>query len=281
MKTKTSFFAVLLLVTNLAMAQKLTVKWQSDTLFRTPESTLYYPKLNIIYVANINGVGLNVGKKDGDGFISKLRPNGKIENLKWATDLNDPKGMGIWGNSLFVADLTDLVEIDIKTGKILHKINAEKSVMLNDVSVSPKGEVFASDSRGHKIYRYFEGKMELWLDDPELKSPNGLFVTKDYLIVASAGTGKILKVDYLTKKYETWTNASDTADGIIKDNKGDYWISCWKGEIYHISKDNSSQKIIDSKEQKINTADMGFIAKENIMLVPTFYKNSVIAYKID
>ncbi len=114
--------------------------WKSDTLLRT-ESVQYDAQGERLFVANINKV--NVETPDGDGFISVLSTDGKIKTLQWATGLNDPKGMGILKNSLFVADLKELVEIDLKTGKILNRHAAVNSIMPNDVSVSPKsGKVF-------------------------------------------------------------------------------------------------------------------------------------------
>lgn len=255
----------------------LTQLWKTDTLLRTPESVQYDPQRQQLYVANINKV--NVEKPDGDGFISVLNTDGKISNLKWARGLNDPKGMCILDNSLFVADLKDLVEIDLKTGNILKRHPAINSVMLNDVSVSPRGEVFVSDSRGHKLYRYADGKMELYLDDPNLQGPNGVFAEKDYMIVASAGTGNLWKLDYTTKKYSSWAMTNKTADGILRyDN--DYLISCWHGEVYYVKPDGKVWKLIDSKEPQTNTADFGYIPVTKTLLIPNFYRNTVTAYQI-
>ncbi|MFN8343922.1 MAG: gluconolaconase [Spirosomataceae bacterium] len=251
--------------------------WKSDTLLRTPESVQYDPQRQLLYVANINKV--NVENPDGDGFISILNTDGKISNLKWARGLNDPKGMGILGNSLFVADLKDLVEIDMKTGNIIKRHPALNAVMLNDVSVSPRGEVFVSDSRGHKLYRYTDGKMELYLDDPNLQGPNGVFAEKDYMIVASAGTGNLWKLDYTTKKYTSWAMTNKTADGILRYGN-DYLISCWHGEVYYVKPDGKVWKLIDSKDPQTNTADFGYIPNQKMVLIPNFYKNTVTAYQI-
>lgn len=255
----------------------LTQVWQSDTTLRTPESVYYDAQNKRLLVANINK--MNVDAPDGDGFISVLTTDGKIKTLEWAKGLNDPKGMGVVKNSLFVADLKDLVEIDLKSGKIIKRHAAPNAVMLNDVSVSPKGEVFASDSRGHKLYRYADGKLELFLDDPNLQAPNGVFAEKDYLIVASAGTGNLWKLDYNTKKYESWAMTNKTADGILK-HGDNYLISCWHGEIYCVSPSGKTWKLIDSKDAKINTADFGYIPQQKKVLVPNFYKNMVTAYEI-
>ncbi|RDB03375.1 SMP-30/gluconolactonase/LRE family protein [Runella aurantiaca] len=251
--------------------------WKSDTLLRTPESVQYDPQGKRLFVANMNKV--NVENPDGDGFISVLSTDGKIKTLQWVTGLNDPKGMGILKNSLFVADLKDLVEIDLKTGKILNRHAAVNSIMLNDVSVSPKGEVFVSDSRGHKLYRYADGKMELFLDDPNLQGPNGVFAEKDQLIVASAGSGNLWKMDYVTKKYTSWAMANKTADGILRYGD-DYLISCWHGEVYYVKPDGKVWKLIDSKNPQVNTADFGYIPQTKTVLIPNFYKNTVTAYTI-
>ncbi len=282
---KTSFFITSALIIGCLSTAKsqdnapisLTQLWKTDTLLRTPESVQYDPQRQQLYVANINKV--NVEKPDGDGFISVLNTDGKISNLKWARGLNDPKGMGILDNSLFVADLKDLVEIDLKTGNILKRHPAINSVMLNDVSVSPRGEVFVSDSRGHKLYRYADGKMELYLDDPNLQGPNGVFAEKDYMIVASAGTGNLWKLDYTTKKYNSWAMANKTADGILRYGN-DYLISCWHGEVYYVKPDGKVWKLIDSKEPQTNTADFGYIPVSKTLLIPNFYRNTVTAYQI-
>lgn len=282
---KTSFFITTALIIGCLTTAKsqdnapvsLTQLWKSDTLLRTPESVQYDPQRQLLYVANINKV--NVENPDGDGFITIMNTDGKISNLKWARGLNDPKGMGILGNSLFVADLKDLVEIDLKTGAIIKRHPAINSVMLNDVSVSPRDEVFVSDSRGHKLYRYADGKMELYLDDPNLQGPNGVYAEKDYMIVASAGTGNLWKLDYTTKKYTSWAMTNKTADGILRYGN-DYLISCWHGEVYYVKPDGKVWKLIDSKEPQTNTADFGYIPNQKTVLIPNFYRNTVTAYQI-
>lgn len=282
---KTSFFITTALIIGCLTTAKsqdnapvsLTQLWKSDTLLRTPESVQYDPQRQLLYVANINKV--NVENPDGDGFITIMNTDGKISNLKWARGLNDPKGMGILGNSLFVADLKDLVEIDLKTGAIIKRHPAINSVMLNDVSVSPRDEVFVSDSRGHKLYRYADGKMELYLDDPNLQGPNGVYAEKDHMIVASAGTGNLWKLDYTTKKYSSWAMTNKTADGILRYGN-DYLISCWHGEVYYVKPDGKVWKLIDSKEPQTNTADFGYIPNQKTVLIPNFYRNTVTAYQI-
>ncbi|MEP0712750.1 MAG: ATP-binding protein, partial [Algoriphagus sp.] len=61
---------------------------------------------------------------------------------------------------------------------------------------------------------------------------------------------------------------------------GNYVASRWAGEIYFVSGDGETL-LLDTKSEESNTADIGFIPEDNIVLVPTFFKNKVVAYKLD
>ncbi len=96
-----------------ASAQKATVQklWATDTILKIPESVLVDDKENCLWVSNIDGAS---NGKDGKGSISKLSKTGAPINLDWVTGLNAPKGMAKYKQELYVADLTELVVIDIK-----------------------------------------------------------------------------------------------------------------------------------------------------------------------
>ncbi len=101
---------------NMLQAQKLTLKWKKLTRCCVClESVLFDSERKTLYVANIGG---KPDAKDGLGFISKVGLDGKIENLKWVTGLDAPKGMGLYKNKLYVADVSRIVVIDIAAGKI-------------------------------------------------------------------------------------------------------------------------------------------------------------------
>jgi len=59
-----------------------------------------------------------------------------------------------------------------------------------------------------------------------------------------------------------------------------YLVSCWNGIVYYVVA--GAQKIIlfDTRAEKINSADIGYDAKNKIIYVPTFLKNSVVAYQL-
>ncbi|MDX1284596.1 MAG: hypothetical protein R3182_06280, partial [Draconibacterium sp.] len=119
----------------------LELLWESDTLVRTPESVLLDRNNNILYVSNINN---GPWDKDGNGFISKMDKAGNVIELKWIEGLSAPKGMGISGNSFYIADISELVEADKNTGEIKNRYLVEGEPQLNDITVGKDGTVYVS-----------------------------------------------------------------------------------------------------------------------------------------
>ncbi len=258
-------------------AQSLQLKWKSDTLLRVPESVYFDEKADILYVSNINGKS---NEKDGNGFISQLSTDGKITNLKWATGLDAPKGMGASKGMLYVADLTRVVTIDLSTGKIANTFEIEGAQFLNDVTVDTNGDVYVSDSATGKIHLIKNGKAEIYFEGKDFKRLNGLLAEADGLYVADAGTGinyKLSKNRELTK----YTETAQGADGIIVAGPKSYIVSSWGGEVYFVDENAKATKLLDTKEQKLNSADIDFNAKTKTLYVPTFYGNSVMAYSVE
>src|SRR5882757_2812613 len=141
-----------LFITFTASAQNhsLVKIWATDTVLKTPESVLYSAKDKLLYVSNIDGTP---DGKDGKGSIGKVGLDGKIIMVDWVKGLNAPKGMGIYKNKLYVADLTEVVVIDIDKAQIVQHIPVEGSVFLNDITIDKNGVVYVSDTRTLKVHR--------------------------------------------------------------------------------------------------------------------------------
>ena len=56
-------------------------------------------------------------------------------------------------SKLYVSDITDLVEIDIASGKIIKRFNAPGSSFLNDVVSDNQGNIYVSDTGTNTIYK--------------------------------------------------------------------------------------------------------------------------------
>ncbi len=257
-----------------AVAQhELVKKWETDTLLKTPESVLYDAKAKVLYVSNIDG---QPWEKDGKGSVGKVSLDGKIIVTDWVAGLNCPKGMGLYGNSLYVADLDGLVEIDISKGAIKNVYPFEGAQGLNDVTVDKKGVVYVSDSRAKKLYRFENGKAVVFLEN--LKGPNGVLVHGDeFYVLDDGGMYKLGADKSLTKITDGMEGGTD---GIENVQGKDYIVSCWAGQIFYVNADGTKQKLLDTRDQKRNTADIGYDAKARVVYVPTFFKNSVVAYEL-
>jgi hypothetical protein len=246
--------------------------WESDTTLAIPESVLPDIKKGVLYVALIDGGPWEV---DGKGGIGQLDLNGKIINANWVTGLNAPKGMGIVGNRMYVADVTQVAIINIAKGAIEKRITIDSAQALNDVTVDNKGTVFVSDSRTGKVHRIQKDKATEYLSG--FKGLNGLKAYKGNLYVA---TGKdVYKVD-AAKKQVSVGLIDQGGDGIEPVGNGDWIGSAWSGYIYYLYADGKRDLMLDTHEQKINTADIGYDPQKKIVYVPTFFKKSVVAYQL-
>lgn len=247
--------------------------WETDSIINMPESVLPDTKAGVLYVAIM---GNSADAKDGIGGIGKLDLNGKVIDLDWVSGLNSPKGMGIYQNKLYVADITDVVVIDIAAAKVVQTIPIEGAAFLNDVTVSDKGVVYVSDSQTKKIHRLTDGKPEVYMEN--IDGVNGLKAVGDLLYIAGGGKN-LLKAD-AAKNMIKVAGLPNGGDGIEPTGNGDFLFSAWGGFIYYVYADGRSELLLDTHLQKINTADIGYDPVKKIVYVPTFFKKSVMAYQL-
>ena len=267
------FIFILIACSEWVYAQKLQKIWETTCELKIPESVLYDIENNIIYVSNING---NPTEKDGNGFISRLDINGNVIDLKWIVKLDAPKGMAVFDGKLYVSDIDKLVVIDILKGKIENKYEAKNAVFLNDVAVCQNGMVFVSDSGAKKIFVLYRGEFKVLTEGEPFNSPNGLLTDMGRLLI---GDNNIYEFDILTHNIQTRVEKTGGVDGLVKKENGDLIYSNWEGRIFLYS-NGESTILLETAEMKINSADIGFIESENMVLVPTFFNNKVVAYKL-
>ncbi len=260
--------------------RKLVKVWETDTTLRVPESALYDRKDNVLYVANIDGKADGL---DGSGFISKVSLDGKIDNLRWTSGLNAPKGMGLHKGKLYVTDVYRLVVINTANGQAEKTYDAVgKGAFLNDVTVANDGTVYVSDSQADKIYRLKDEKWEVWMEGESLNKPNGLLaVGKDRLLIGSGKIGALRTIDVSTKTMTTIADGMAATDGIVPDDKGGYFVSDWNGQVFAVAADGQKQQLLDTREAKVNAADIEYIPGKKLLIVPTFYKNKLVAYRVE
>lgn len=256
--------------------------------FEAPESALPVKAENLIYVSNVNG---NPTDKDGNGYISKVSLDGKMVAQKWVTGLDAPKGLALAGDKLYAADIDKLVEIDTKTGAIVTRFEAKDAKFLNDVAADSMGHVFVSDMVTNTIWRLADNKLEVWLKDDALINPNGLLVDGNNLIVASWGVmtdgfatkipGHVLEVSLSDKKIRNLGTGKPVGnlDGIEALDKDSFIVTDWiAGMLFKIGRDGEAKVLMPLAP---GSADLGYIAADNLAIIPMMKDNKLIALKVE
>ncbi|WP_299766191.1 hypothetical protein [uncultured Dokdonia sp.] len=250
----------------------------TETLGLTHCESAVYDKDNDVIYASLIG-----NRKPGDGSIAIVGVDGKLINAKFVAGLNDPKGIAITKDKLYVSDVTELVEADLKTGKVLNKYTAEGIEFLNDVAIAPDGAIYVSDTRTSKIYRLdTEGNFDFWLADPKLDNPNGLLIQGDTMYVASWGGapegGRVSKFDMNNKKITSVTEIIGNLDGIRPYDKDHLIISDWRsGKVHLMNYDGTTKEVVTVGQ---SVGDIAYIKEKNLLLLPMNTQSRLLFYEL-
>ncbi len=256
----------------------LDLLWQTDTLLTTSESVLYNKTLDVVFVANVNNAPW---EKDNNGFISTIDTKGNILELKWIEGLSGPKGMGIFGGKLYVNDIDRIVEIDIETQKITNDYPVDGEPQLNDITVSQAGVVYASGSNSNSIYVLEKGELSILNMNTEGRL-NGLLHQKEAIFFTDSGRKCFGIYNFKSDASKILAEGIGHGDGVIRLKTGDFIVSDWKGQVFYIDSTNWQKTLLlDTRENNIYAADIDYIPETQMLLVPTFFHNNVMCYKLN
>lgn len=269
--------ALALAATAQAQAHKLTKVWETEAALKTPESVRLDAGRQVLYVSNIDG---EPWAADGKGSIAKVGLDGQVIAAEWVTGLDCPKGLALSddGKWLYAADAGGIVVIDVDAGRIKDRIAIPDGQQLNDL-VNDKGTLYVSDSKGKKVYRVKDGKVSVYLDDKVLKGPNGLFVHEGALYVLDHDALSRVEKDKSLKLIADGMPGG--VDGLENVEGDDFLVSVWSGAVWYVRADGTKELLFDGKAEKTSTADSGWNPATNTLYVPTFFKNTVIAFKVE
>ena len=280
--------SIMMLLANIVTAggNGLEKLWEVDGL-NNPESVVYDPVNDVLYVSNVNGTP---NEKDGNGFISRISLAGEIIDKQWITGLDAPKGLAIANNKLYVADIDTLVEIDIPNGSISNRYTVSDAKFLNDVAAGPEGRVFVSDMVMNRIHILDNGEFNIWLENPGLLNPNGLHVQDNKLIVGAWGVmtdgfntetpGHLLGVSLTDKTIHDIGDGSPVGnlDGVEEDTDGSFYVTDWMaGKLFHISTTGQVELLLFLEQ---GMADLEFLPDKGMVLLPMMMNNKLLAYRI-
>lgn len=250
----------------------LTKIWETDSTLTTNESVFYDGSTGKIYVSNIEGDAV---EKDGKGSISIIDKEGNIVTQEWVSGLNAPKGMGIANGNLYVTDIDEVVEVNLESGKITNKYPVDGGQFLNDLATYD-GKVYFTDMNTGKVHLLDGGEISTVTEGHE--SINGIAIGEDGMLYGLDKSG--LTMMHADGTSMIMNKTVTGGDGLVILGDGNYIASRWAGEIYFVNEEGETL-LLDTKSAESNTADIGFIPEDNILLVPTFLKNKVVAYKLE
>lgn len=251
--------------------------WATDSVLEVPESVFYNSEEEVLYVSNIVG---DPTAEDGEGYISKISLDGEIIEKEWVTGLDAPKGMAMLDGKLYVSNINELVEIDIASGEILNRYAVEDASFLNDVIATADQKILFTDSDRGTVHQFADGVIDLWYGPEADERPNGLLAQDDRVLMSTSGSGEFKTVTE-DGEGELLAEGIGAGDGIAAVNEKAYLVSNWEGEVYYVVEGiQGVEKILDTKEQKINAADIEFVRERDLLLVPTFFDNRVVAYRL-
>ncbi len=182
--------------------------------FAQNEAVRYDPDQDVYFVGNW-GSG-DPAALDNNGFIARMTPEGKIDNLKFiaggrgGVTLNAPRGMYIVGDTLWVTDADAVRGFNRRTGVPLATVSfsAHKLGFLNDIAAGPDA-LYLTDTGTETIYRIAGGKITVALQDKALGGPNGITwdAAQHRFIVVPYGGDSVIRA---------WTPGSSTLSVIGK-----------------------------------------------------------------
>ena len=293
MKKIMQILTILFVICNFSHAEEFGIAWETESIFKLPESVIYDEKNNVLYVSNIVN---HPFKKDGSGFISKLSLTGEVLELEWIKELNAPKGLTIVNDKLYIADIDELVEVDIANSKILNKYKASGSVCMNDVTHDKYGNVYVGDTYTDSIYRLNSfGQLPLWFYSPGL-APNGMHIDNENskMIVGNWGavmegwgtpelSGSLKSIDLNTKKLRNMgSKPIGNLDGVESDGKGGYYVTDWSAtKLYSVNKNGRAKMLKQLSEEGKGAADHEVILDKNLMIIPIMVENKLVALNLN
>lgn len=275
---KLALLGALLLATGAqAQTHKLTQVWETDATLKVPESVRFDAKRKVLYVSNIDG---EPWAADGKGSIAKVGLDGKVIAAEWVTGLDCPKGLVLSkdGKRLYAADAGGIVVIDIEAGKIEKKIAIPEGIQLNDLASDGKDTLYISDSKGKKVFAVKGDAVTVELDEKVLKGPNGLLVHRGKLYVLDNNSLNEVQADKSLKVIVGGMEGG--TDGLEHVKGDDFLVSVWSGAVWYVS-GTSKELLFDGKAADTKTADIGWDPATKTVYVPTFAKNTVVAFKVE
>ena len=256
--------------------------------FVAPEAVRYDPDQDVYFVGNW-GPG-PASATDNNGYISRMKPDGQIENLKFIAGgtnrvvLHAPRGMYIVGDTLWVADADAVRGFNRRTGEKVanYDFSGFDRGFLNDLAADATGTVYITDTGKNKLYKVQgQGGPTVVVSDSALGSPNGITwdAANNRFIIVPFGGYKGIRAWVPGTSSMTIVGESTGAkyDGVEVLSVGRVLVSSQADSSLHIFSGNSGHAIIHTLGPP---ADIAVDTKRNRVAVPVVALNHVEIYEL-
>ena len=220
-----------------------------------PESVLVDPATGAAYVSNMETDKGQYWGEDGTGFVSRLKPGGELDVLRWKESsarlrLHCPKGMCMFGGSVHVADDTRVVRFAVDSAGASGTVKGIRGKRLNDMATDGRA-VYVSDTGAGKIYKTDGVLVE------EVKAPpavNGITFFKDKMFAVSWDLHDVYELDRAGKKEPKPFGVAEhfqSLDAIEVLDDGTFIVTdCTGGKVCTISPDRKTVRTLATLEKK-------------------------------
>ncbi|MDZ7718830.1 MAG: SMP-30/gluconolactonase/LRE family protein [Balneolaceae bacterium] len=247
-----------------------------------PEAVRYDPAQDVYFVSNFNGDPAG----DSNGFISKVTPDGTIEDLQFITGsdvrpLHGPRGMYIAGDTLWAADAEGVHGFDTESGELIAFVDfiAHEPGFLNDVVQGADGHLYVTDTGKSTVYRIDDGTPVVLVENLPAP-PNGITIDPDNNLVLAPWDGATMFPVLAENEagYEEYTNAQSGGnfDGIEFVN-GRMVVASQNDNSIHVISDGTDHVAIQTPG---DPADIGIDTQRNQIAVPYIALNRVDIWQL-
>jgi sugar lactone lactonase YvrE len=253
--------------------------WRTSDGVQVPESALYDPEREVVYVSSFDGFRTGV---EGGSSLARFDLDGRLLDAEWVGGLTNPTGLAWRDGRVLVVERGGLAEIDPDTASVTARHAIPEGRFLNDITVGPDGSAFVSDSSARVVWRVApDGSVERWLDLADRGNPNGLTILGDRLMIGLNPNHEVVAVDLADRSVEPFAILPHgLIDGLEPLADGTLLVTHNEGRLFRVATDGSIDKLIDTTVIERNLADLEIVPAQDLVLVPTYIDGSLVAYRV-
>lgn len=266
-----------LLVVSKSNSQELPILWQTDSIFKHPESIVYDVKKSCFYVSNMDK-NTPVDQFYTDA-ISKVSKNGKRVQVEWMNGFSSPTGMILKNDTLFVVERNGIALVNAKKRKIIKRIPIQTSGFLNDITIDDKNRIFVTETEKIGVIYLIENDSSLvWYKGAEIGRVNGIFADGNDLILGVNSDRYLKRINISNQEISNILFLGEgNIDGIQKTISGKYLVSLFLGNLYEISPSSEKIELLNTRNANLFIADFVYVPELQQVIIPSLRTNSIFS----